>query len=142
MAPCLWSSMPSTDRERRPSALLWGLAVLSLVLLLWQWFAARRFPLHQRRGGISETAPAITLFKPLKGCDAATESCLRSWFTQNYPGEIQLLFAVVSNDDPVCEVVRKLISEFSHRDADEGAWNADRKVLFYNALIAAKPFGD
>jgi len=32
MAPCLWSSMPSTDRERRPSALLWGLAVLSLVL--------------------------------------------------------------------------------------------------------------
>ncbi|HEU5122690.1 MAG TPA: glycosyltransferase [Verrucomicrobiae bacterium] len=97
--------------------LLGALAVLSLVLLLWQWFAARRFPLHQRQGGISGTAPAITLFKPLKGCDAATESCLRSWFTQNYSGEIQLLFAVVSNDDPVCEVVRKLIGEFSHCDA-------------------------
>lgn len=32
MAPCLWWSMPSTDRERRPSALVWALAVLSLVL--------------------------------------------------------------------------------------------------------------
>ncbi|HEY9509300.1 MAG TPA: glycosyltransferase [Verrucomicrobiae bacterium] len=98
--------------------LLGAFAALSLVLLLWQWFAARRFPLHQRQGETSGTRPAITLFKPLKGCDAATEPCLRSWFTQDYSGEIQLLFAVVSHDDPVCEVVRKLIREFPDRDAE------------------------
>jgi ceramide glucosyltransferase len=98
--------------------LLGALAVLSLVLLLWQWFAARRFPLHQRQDETSGANPAMTLFKPLKGCDAATEACLRSWFTQNYSGEMQLLFAVVSNDDPVCEVVRKLIRDFPHRDAE------------------------
>ncbi len=76
--------------------ILGTLALLSLALTLWQWLAARRFPLHQRseptpgasaggeqtlvrgeqvpllggvRGGFF---PAVTLLKPLKGCDAHT----------------------------------------------------------------------
>jgi ceramide glucosyltransferase len=93
-----------------------SLAVLSVALLLWQWLAAARFPLHQRVTDPS-FAPAMTLLKSLKGCDAATEDCLRSWFAQDYAGEIQILFGVVSADDPVCNIVQKLIREFPQRNA-------------------------
>jgi ceramide glucosyltransferase len=93
-----------------------SLAVLSVALLLWQWLATWRFPLHQRITDPSFT-PAMTLLKSLKGCDAATENCLRSWFTQDYAGEIQILFGVVAADDPVCGIVQKLIREFPQRDA-------------------------
>jgi ceramide glucosyltransferase len=92
-----------------------GLATLSFILLMWQWIAARRFPLHQRVSDIS-FAPAVTLLKSLKGADAATEDCLRSWFAQDYRGEVQILFGVVSADDPVCGIVKKLQQEFPNRD--------------------------
>jgi ceramide glucosyltransferase len=92
-----------------------GLATLSFALLIWQWLAARRFPLHQ---GASDTsfAPGVTLLKSLKGADAATEDCLRSWFTQEYRGEVQILFGVSSADDPVCGLVEKLQQEFPDSD--------------------------
>ena len=87
-----------------------ALALLSLALLLWQWLAARRFPLHQRAANPA-FAPAITLLKPLKGCDDTMPDSLRSWFNQNYSGPVQILFGVADADDPVCEVVRQLITE-------------------------------
>jgi len=124
------------------NAILGSLALLSLALMLWQWLAARRFPLHQRSAlapnvgqcvspalprvlsgyGAGEThcptlAPGLTLLKPLKGCDAFTEDCLRSWFAQQYPGPVQILFGIASADDPAGEVVRKLLHEFAAADA-------------------------
>jgi ceramide glucosyltransferase len=96
--------------------ILGALAVLSFALLCWQWLAARRFPLHQRAADTS-FAPAVTLLKSLKGADASTEDCLRSWFAQDYRGDVQILFGVASADDPVCEIVRKLMQEFPARDA-------------------------
>jgi ceramide glucosyltransferase len=91
------------------------LAVLSFALQLWQWLAARRFPLHQRAAKL-DFAPPVTLLKPVKGGDAATENCLRSWLTQNYSGQIQILFGVAAPDDPACEIIRKLIGEFPALD--------------------------
>ena len=114
------------------NAIFAALALLSLALLLWQWVAARRFPLHQRSADLriratekvpnapnrsSAFQPAVTLLKSLKGADASTEDCLRSWFTQDYAGEVQILFGVAAADDPVCAIVRKLIQEFPKRDA-------------------------
>jgi len=93
-----------------------ALALLSLALLLWQWFAARRFPLH-RRAANPAFAPAITLLKPLKGCDDTTAESLRSWFKQNYSGPVQILFGVADAADPVCEIVRRLIAENPDCDA-------------------------
>ena len=98
------------------NAVLAGIAVLSLGLVLWQWAAGRRFPLHQRIQ-VAQEAPGVTLLKSHKGSDEATESCLRSWFEQEYPGPVQILFAVASIDDPVCTVVGKLIEEFGSIDA-------------------------
>jgi ceramide glucosyltransferase len=97
-------------------ATLAGLALLSLALALWQWLAARRFPLHRRVTDLS-FAPAITLLKPLKGCDATTVESLQSWFNQNYAGQIQILFGVADASDPVCKIVRELIEKNPGRDA-------------------------
>ena len=92
------------------------LAILSLALALWQWLAAVRFPLHRRVTDVS-FAPAITLLKPLKGCDATTAGSLQSWFDQNYPGQIQILFGVADANDPVCPTARELIEKNPGRDA-------------------------
>lgn len=92
------------------------LALLSLGLTLWQWFVAQRFPLH-RRVGPHGFAPAVTLLKPVKGCDETTAACLRSWLAQDYGGPVQVLFGVASAGDPVCAVVRQLLEEFPAHDA-------------------------
>ncbi len=96
--------------------ILGGLALLSLALMLWQWLVALRFPLHQRPEA-PPYAPALTLLKPLKGCDETTEASLRSWFVQEYAGPVQILFGVASGEDPVCAIVRRLMEEFPNRDA-------------------------
>lgn len=97
-------------------AILGGLAALSLILLLWQWLVARCFPLHRRVTDAS-FEPAVTLLKPLKGADATTAESLRSWFAQDYAGQMQILFGAAPENDPVCEIVRNLIREFPQRDA-------------------------
>ena len=99
------------------SGIFAGLACLSFILLLWQWLVASRFAgLHERIADKS-FAPAVSLLKPLKGCDATTAESLRSWFAQEYPGDVQILLGVATAADPVCEIVRSLIREFPRRDA-------------------------
>ena len=96
--------------------ILAALALLSFALVLWQWLAARRFPLHQRQPPAAH-APAITLLKPLKGCDSTTRESLRCWLVQVYAGSTQILFGVASDVDPVCAIVRDLLQDFPGQDA-------------------------
>jgi len=98
------------------NAILGSLALLSLALMLWQWAAAWRFPLH-RRAASRSPAPGVTLLKPLKGCDEATEECLESWFRQEFNGRVQILFGVASGEDPVCAIVRRLCAAHGQSDA-------------------------
>jgi ceramide glucosyltransferase len=98
------------------NAILATFAWLSLALAFWQWLAARRFSLHRRITDLS-FSPAITLLKPLKGCDATTAESLQSWFRQDYTGQTQILFGVADANDPVCKVVRELIEKNPGHDA-------------------------
>ena len=93
------------------------LAILSLLLAIWQWGVTWRFPLHQRIVN-PRFSPAVSLLKPLKGFDEHTGACLRSWFNQTYSGQVQILFGVASETDPVCELVRQLIREHPKADAE------------------------
>jgi ceramide glucosyltransferase len=96
-----------------------GLAILTAVsfaLTLWRWMVGLRFPLH-RRMVIQTSLPGLTLLKPLKGCDAETKNCLRSWFRQTYPGPVQILLGAASAEDPVCALARDLLGEFPQADA-------------------------
>jgi ceramide glucosyltransferase len=99
-----------------PTIIFAALGLLSFALVLWQFIAARQFPLHQR---IADPAfrPAITLLKPLKGCDATTATSLETWFNQNYPGAVQILFGVADANDPVAQLVRELIQKYPQADA-------------------------
>jgi ceramide glucosyltransferase len=92
------------------------LALASFGTLLWQWALAVRFPLH-RRDPAPDFHPPLTVLKPLKGCEPDTETCLRSWFEQEYPGPIQYLFGVARADDPVCDLVRRLMAQYPDREA-------------------------
>jgi ceramide glucosyltransferase len=93
-----------------------ALAVLSFVVCLWQYVAARKFPLHKR---IADPAfsPAVSILKPLKGCDTTTSDSLQSWLNQDYVGNVQVLFGVASADDPVCGLVKELIQKHPKVDA-------------------------
>ena len=93
-----------------------ALGVLSFELVLWQFLAARKFPLHKR---IADPAfsPAVTILKPLKGCDTTTAASLETWFNQNYPGPVQILFGVAVAEDPACDIVRQLVGKYPKADA-------------------------
>lgn len=99
-----------------PAIVLAALAVLSFGIVVWQFLAARRFPLHLRVADHRD-APGITLLKPLKGCDAHTLECLESWMWQVYAGPVQVLFLVQDPADPVCDLVRDLLARHPNRDA-------------------------
>ena len=88
---------------------LTALGAVSIALNLWQWVAGLRFPMR-RSAPVPDFVPSVSVLKPLRGSDAATESCLESWFRQSYPGDWELLFAVASSTDSVGDIVRRLIN--------------------------------
>jgi ceramide glucosyltransferase len=81
------------------------LGCVSFALYVWQFLLGVRFRLNQVSQ--SSSFPAITILKPLKGCDSETEGCLRTWLEQDYPGPIQVLFGVDSQDDLAAKLVRE-----------------------------------
>jgi len=52
----------------------------------------------------------VALFAPCKGLDVYLEGNLRAIFEQDYP-DYEVTFIVESDDDPACDVVRRLIAE-------------------------------
>jgi ceramide glucosyltransferase len=92
------------------------LALVSVALVFWQWWAAIRHPVDQRKKVMPGLTPA-SILKPLKGCDAETEACLVSWLNLTSAGSIQFLFGVPEADDPACALVERLIKRFPDRDA-------------------------
>ena len=94
-----------------------ALTLLSVTLLLWQCVAAWRFPLH-RSFSANGFSPGVSVLKPLKGMTEHTRECLRSWLAHAYSGDIQILFGVADEHDPVCAVVRQLLQEHPQVDAE------------------------
>jgi ceramide glucosyltransferase len=63
-------------------------------------------------------AEPVSILKPLSGADEGLEENLRSFFTQQYPDQFEILFAVRSESDPAIPVVRKLQAEFPRIDTE------------------------
>lgn len=93
------------------------LGMLSFGLTFWRWVVACRFPVH-RRNFPASVKTGVTVLKPLRGCDAETKRCLKSWMKQQYDGPVQILFGVASIDDPVCALVSELLSEHPNCKAE------------------------
>lgn len=60
--------------------------------------------------------PGVTILKPVKGTDAGSYENFASFCRQGYPGEVQILFAAASADDPVTPVIRQIMSDFTGHD--------------------------
>jgi ceramide glucosyltransferase len=93
------------------------LAVFSLGLTIWRWAVARAFSFRRRGPAQPSPLPGVTFLKPLKGCNAESRRCLRSWFTQEYDGPVQILLGVACVADPVCAIAEELMAEFPSVDA-------------------------
>ena len=76
--------------------------------------AARVF-VRIRRTPQAPFAPGVSILKSLKGIDPEMLDAFRSHCRQTYAGEYELLFGVVSLDDPASEAVRQLQAEFPER---------------------------
>lgn len=75
------------------------------VYLLLTAIAARRYLLTRTNGG---PPMPISILKPLSGADLGLEENLRSFFTQTYAADWEILFATRSADDPAVPIVQKL----------------------------------
>lgn len=66
---------------------------------------------------VPDTAPAVTILKPLCGAEHELYECLRSFCVQEHP-RFQIVFGVSEPDDPAIGVVARLMREFPAVDMD------------------------
>ena len=64
------------------------------------------------RSGVAENFPPVTILKPLHGPEPALEKNLETFFVQDYPSPVQLVFGVSSPDDAAVAVVEKLRARY------------------------------
>ncbi|KAB2920311.1 MAG: glycosyltransferase [Hyphomicrobiaceae bacterium] len=74
-------------------------------------------------------APAVSLVRPVCGCDTFEELTLRSSFELDYP-DYELIFCCATASDPVVGLVRRLIAQHPQVKA---------KILIGNQPISANP---
>jgi ceramide glucosyltransferase len=88
------------------------LAVLlagSLVYCLLVVYAARDY--RSANAGAAPRDLPVSVLKPLAGLEDGLEENLRTFFTQEH-AQFELIFAVRTDADPACRVVRKLCDEY------------------------------
>jgi len=81
----------------------------SLVYCVLTVMAAARY--RAVRPLAAESAPSISVFKPLAGVDEGLEDNLRSFFEQRYEA-FEILFAVRNGKDPAAALVEKLQARY------------------------------
>jgi ceramide glucosyltransferase len=85
--------------------------------------------------------PAVSLLKPIKGLEENLEQCLRSFFEQDYPGAIEIVFASAYRDDPGVQVARRVAKDYPLMRArfvmtDEN-WGLNPKVSNLQGALSA-----
>jgi len=76
-------------------------------LAIWSTVRHHRLPIPDR----SEAFPPISLLKPIKGLEEELEQNLRSFFEQDYPAPIEIVFASSEEGDPGMEVAARVAAE-------------------------------
>lgn len=117
--------VPATLQYPSPITLVrWAILALALGPLIYYvigiYSAGRFFRVAHRCSSRSpltsatESAPAISLLKPIRGLDPGAYENFASFCRQDYP-EFEILFAVSDLEDPAVPVVQKLIANFPER---------------------------
>jgi ceramide glucosyltransferase len=87
--------------------------------------------------------PAVTILKPLHQCEPDLAKNLETFFTQDYPAAVQIVFGVHDQADPAIAVVRALQAKYPQADTalvvDAALYGANAKVSnLINMLPSAK----
>ncbi|MEY4965235.1 MAG: hypothetical protein RL274_818 [Pseudomonadota bacterium] len=111
-----------------------GYALLAAVLAGCFMRAAPKAPVHH---------PAVTILKPLHQCEPDLAKNLETFFTQDYPASVQIVFGVHDQADPAIAVVRALQAKYLRADTmlvvDAALYGANAKVSnLINMLPSAK----
>lgn len=102
--------------EALPLVLLAGTLVSAVMFLLGFWSTRRHIAAARRSKTLPDASyPAVSLLKPIKGLEEELEANLRSFFEQDYPGTIEIVF---SAEDPVADpgiaVARRVAADYPH----------------------------
>ena len=111
----------------------WGIAALALSGALYALLAAFLVGRFMRA---TQAAPAsyapVTILKPLYLGEPGLSDNLESFFAQDYPGEVQIVFGVHDASDPAVAVVRALQQRYPGRDtaiiANSALYGANAKI--------------
>jgi ceramide glucosyltransferase len=121
--------------------LLAGLALCGAAYALAAAFLAGRF---MRAEALPATVyPSVTILKPLHLSEPGLSDNLESFFAQDYPGPVQIVFGVHDEKDPAVAVVRALQARYPQLDttivADGALYGFNAKVSnLINMLPAAR----
>lgn len=95
-----------------PTTILLLATAISLVVYLLGVGSAFLHIQRRKRLVVPAQLPAVSLLKPIKGLEEDLEFCLRSFFQQDYPGPIEIVFASAYRDDPGIRVARAIAREY------------------------------
>lgn len=103
---------------------------------------AGRF-MRAHRDPLPSPAAPVTILKPLHGHEPGLAENLETFFVQDYPGAVQIVFGVRDAADPALDTVRALQAKYPHRDtaivADPARHGSNAKVSnLINMLPAAR----
>ena len=111
----------------------WGFAAIALMGTAYTLLAAilvGRFMQNPQSAGAH--SPAVTILKPLHQGEPDLSRNLETFFAQDYPGAVQIVFGVHDENDPAIAVVRALQTRYPHRDTaivvDAARYGANAKV--------------
>jgi ceramide glucosyltransferase len=118
-----------------------GLALIGAGYALAAAFLAERFMRGERPA--ASAYPAVTILKPLHLGEPGLSDSLASFFAQDYPGEVQIVFGVHDAGDPAIAVVEALQARYPHLDtvivADGALHGSNAKVSnLINMLPSAR----
>jgi len=98
------------------NTVLVALGIVSLLLLVEGHVRLRRV-LSRRPAPppFPATAPSISVIRPVRGLDIGAEDNIRAFLDMEYPGRLELLFVVDSEEDPAHAAIRRLVAEHPTR---------------------------
>ena len=92
--------------------LLFALGLFSLMLLLEGHFRLRSILARRPPPpAVPRSARSVTVIRPVRGLDVGSEENIRAFLEMEYPGTLELLFVLDSEEDPATPVIRRMISE-------------------------------
>jgi len=113
------------------SAICIAASVLGSISALAAAWVARRFA-GQPASPPPARWPDVSILKPLHGAEAQLSENIETYFHQDYPSKVQIVFGVQNPDDSAVPAVKSLMERYPHLDlrlvVDGSAHGANGKV--------------